>query len=591
VYTTYQDSRFGVGVMEKKVWLLLAVLFMCVGSVHAELHDRGCGLLYDDVLDITWLQDANYALTKQHDPDGQMTWQQANDWAANLQYYDQCRGVWYTDWRLPDEKNIDGTGPEKGRVRTSELGHMFYTNLANSFLSWPAKDYHVNANGKTWIKNMQKTGEYWENGACSSNYGWAFHNLWGNQACARNTKQLFAWAVRDGDVPSVLYRENFDNSALGWTPDGCDSLWNVVQAGGYHGKVYQGDLYPASGCKDSYSDYRPDPYGNHIIETDVYIYRELSGGTHGLALRAVDDYTRYIFGLHAGSKYPNGTEINPPMFQFMKRVDDVNEVYISEEYPVKTNRWYRLGVSFRGNSISCYVDGKLVASFTDPDPLRGERFAVKAHGSGTRFDNVIIRPLDGPVEKPEEYGLLESFEDGLADGWVPDGCADEWSVRFHDPVHNNVYSGDLSSCMDSFYIKDYKIKDYLLETELLVFRENKGGWHGLIGRASDQNNGYILAMSTDTADPKKIYLYKMVEGKATMLYYGPYPFIQNKWYRLGLQFRGDTVAAYVDGMKLWEGKDLSGPIYGNRIGVKAHGSGVNFDNIRLTALPEVEGES
>ena len=41
---------------------VLVLLCLSVSlSVNAALYDRGNGLIYDDVLDITWLQDANYA--------------------------------------------------------------------------------------------------------------------------------------------------------------------------------------------------------------------------------------------------------------------------------------------------------------------------------------------------------------------------------------------------------------------------------------------------------------------------------------------------------------------------------------------------
>lgn len=66
-----------------------AVLMLCVtlampGLSVGALIDRGGGLIYDDVLDITWLQDANYAMTSQYDVDGLMTWNEATNWAANL---------------------------------------------------------------------------------------------------------------------------------------------------------------------------------------------------------------------------------------------------------------------------------------------------------------------------------------------------------------------------------------------------------------------------------------------------------------------------------------------------------------------------
>lgn len=77
------------------------IIFVCIGlfgnslSSHAELFDRGNGLIYDSDSNITWLTDANYAKTSGFDADGKMTWSQANAWAANLTYGG------YSDWRLP----------------------------------------------------------------------------------------------------------------------------------------------------------------------------------------------------------------------------------------------------------------------------------------------------------------------------------------------------------------------------------------------------------------------------------------------------------------------------------------------------------
>jgi hypothetical protein len=39
----------------------------------ATLIDRGGGLIYDDVFDITWLQDANFAKTLGYDSDGMIS--------------------------------------------------------------------------------------------------------------------------------------------------------------------------------------------------------------------------------------------------------------------------------------------------------------------------------------------------------------------------------------------------------------------------------------------------------------------------------------------------------------------------------------
>jgi hypothetical protein len=93
----------------KKLIVILCVLFFGIaGTANATLLDRGGGLIYDDVLDITWLQDANYAQTSGYDADGMMTWYDAIVWAEKLEYYDSVREVTGTDWRLPQTLPVDG---------------------------------------------------------------------------------------------------------------------------------------------------------------------------------------------------------------------------------------------------------------------------------------------------------------------------------------------------------------------------------------------------------------------------------------------------------------------------------------------------
>jgi hypothetical protein len=49
----------------KKVVLALATAgLLSSGAAQATLVDRGGGLFYDNVLNVTWLQDANYANTQ-----------------------------------------------------------------------------------------------------------------------------------------------------------------------------------------------------------------------------------------------------------------------------------------------------------------------------------------------------------------------------------------------------------------------------------------------------------------------------------------------------------------------------------------------
>ncbi len=75
-----------------KQTLALVGLSVVTLSANAALYDRGNGMIYDDVLDITWLQDANYAQTSGFDADGRMDWVTASSWAMGLSFGG------FTDW-------------------------------------------------------------------------------------------------------------------------------------------------------------------------------------------------------------------------------------------------------------------------------------------------------------------------------------------------------------------------------------------------------------------------------------------------------------------------------------------------------------
>ena len=49
--------------MNKKLIAACVLVLSASTGAHASLIDRGNGLLYDNVLNVTWLQDANYAHT------------------------------------------------------------------------------------------------------------------------------------------------------------------------------------------------------------------------------------------------------------------------------------------------------------------------------------------------------------------------------------------------------------------------------------------------------------------------------------------------------------------------------------------------
>lgn len=219
----------------KKALVVGVLLGLNAATAQAALFDRGGGLIYDNVLNVTWLQDANYAKTSGYDADGKMDWTSANNWAANLVYHDSVRNVDYSDWRLPEVAPVNGISfnynlsnngsTDRGYNITSsqhELAYMYSVNLAlkSQFNSSGVaqSDYGIFGNG-TWngvnqnswgqnniglVNNLQAYA-YWAGGEWMPNSGnaWDFATATGYQSASPFFAQEYVWAVRDGDVAAV----------------------------------------------------------------------------------------------------------------------------------------------------------------------------------------------------------------------------------------------------------------------------------------------------------------------------------------------------------------------------------------------------
>lgn len=209
----------------KRAWIVLLTLVGVLGlsgMARATLYDRGGGLIHDSVLNITWLQDANYANTTGYDDSlygydtgGGMTWYQAVTWAANLTYYDSVRGVTYDDWRLPTtvdgpyQWGYDGTTTAGYNITSSEMGYMFYVNLGNKGFcatngTSPQPGWGLTNAGP--FQNLQPIS--WWSGtdyALNQNGAWFFYFGYGYQHHYgyKYDNSFRAWAVRDGDVAPI----------------------------------------------------------------------------------------------------------------------------------------------------------------------------------------------------------------------------------------------------------------------------------------------------------------------------------------------------------------------------------------------------
>ncbi|MDZ4401401.1 hypothetical protein [Prosthecobacter sp.] len=221
--------------------LAFSALLLTSTTTHAALHDMGGGLLYDDVMDVTWLQDADYARTSGFKPNGKMPFADAVKWASELVYHDPVRNKDITGWRLPkvgpvagDKINgrfcFDGSSDEGYGITSprSELAYMFYVNLGlKGYYSAKgdiqATDCGAAGNGKSGftadvglVKNF-KSHIYWSGTSVepyTDRNAWIFDTTFGYQNFYNKNDMLSPWPVHDGNVAGVAPKVSDKSAAV-----------------------------------------------------------------------------------------------------------------------------------------------------------------------------------------------------------------------------------------------------------------------------------------------------------------------------------------------------------------------------------------
>ena len=184
----------------KTTQTLLAAVILSTGlltttGAHAALQSRLGGLaVYDTDLNITWLANAN--------ANAQMTWSQANAWAAGL----TVGG--FSGWRLPTTVQPDttcggqnGSGSYGYNCTGSEMGHLFYNELGGVAGKSITTTHNANYN----LFHNVVSNYYWSGTEFAPNSigAWNFDMFNGYQILGNKNDGTFALAVRPGDVPAV----------------------------------------------------------------------------------------------------------------------------------------------------------------------------------------------------------------------------------------------------------------------------------------------------------------------------------------------------------------------------------------------------
>lgn len=190
-----------------KAFASIATAALLTGNAHAALIDRGNGMIYDTVLNITWLQDMNYPKTLGFSETGSMYYDEARLWAEDLVYGG------FDDWRLPSARLVgsevssnDGSTDVGWNNIRSELGHLYYVDLQNNrddgFINPGNFIDGLTGQPKSFLNLTDNV--YWLLEAGSMNYGMLFDNWDGLQYVAQmGDGRASVVAVRDGDVANV----------------------------------------------------------------------------------------------------------------------------------------------------------------------------------------------------------------------------------------------------------------------------------------------------------------------------------------------------------------------------------------------------
>ena len=213
--------------------LTAAALVTIANPANADLVSAlGGQVVTDTDLNITWVANANLAATNTFGlatfvnlgtdaygyeskifPNGAMTWGGAQKWigAMNAANY-----LGYSDWRLPTtsdtgapgiQVSYNGTDGGYNNPATSELSHLFYTELGNKGIYSTTRifqsDYGLVNTGP--FTNFQANG-YWSGTeyAPDAKNAWFFATRFGNQDISSKTNFMYALAVRSGNVAAPV---------------------------------------------------------------------------------------------------------------------------------------------------------------------------------------------------------------------------------------------------------------------------------------------------------------------------------------------------------------------------------------------------
>ena len=318
---------------------------------------------------------------------------------------------------------------------------------------------------------------------------------------------------------------------------------------------------------------------NYYIEADERIVQTLDDGYGGLRLYAYSNggfnqgNSYYIFDLcyrdhrwSIGVHYPDG------------HGETVAQGYIT----ISLNRWYRMKLVVKGDSLFAYLDGQLLGYGVPSQPLSGGYFGVGGSDDIIEVDNIHVDRVQTQFQLP----FTDDFNDGDDSDWLwytwvgssPGGQPSHQVVNgverivTHDQNATMLLNG--TPTLSNYYFEaDFRIAQLL--------DDSYGGIYVYIysnNNLTQNRTHYWLDICKRCNRWRLIAQYSSTSSE--ILAQGYRSFETNRWYHIKMEVRSDTVLAYLDGQLLGRGVPSS-PLSGGYFGFGGSDDILEVDNVHV----------
>ena len=192
--------------------------------------------------------------------------------------------------------------------------------------------------------------------------------------------RLYSTRAADGEV---IFRDDFESGELGphWNPtgEGAEVVGGLLQVGGLRNHPLWLDLPLPDAARIEFDAWATTEEGDIKVE----LYGDGTSFAKQINYRA-SGYV-VIFG-----------GWNNTLNAIVRQDEHGRDRATAEEPKVEADRRYHFVITRTAGEILWEVDGKMVVTYEDQQPLRGpghDRFAFSGWEATTQFDNLVIEAL------------------------------------------------------------------------------------------------------------------------------------------------------------------------------------------------------